>query len=196
VLHPNLCELTSHPFACHLACESLASRIVAEVSHRPAASVDCCQGRCTSTMPATRPHTAPLLPPSLLTPRAAHLASSSLAPRRVAMASTLHVQLTTPTPAYRQNSHPSRALHSAHCCPHCALPPHRAESLAPSLYPCAGPHCFYVIHNYKRDLPRAFCPCPHRCLPPISCHRRTTSVFHRSEGAKPPHPTSLPVRRS
>jgi hypothetical protein len=118
VLHPSLCELTSYPFACRLAYESLASRIVAEVSHRPAASLDRCQGRCATTMLATRPHTAPLLPPSLLTPRAARLASSSLAPRhvgtmhmhaharRVARASTLHVQLTTPTPAYRQNSHP------------------------------------------------------------------------------------------
>jgi hypothetical protein len=78
--------------------------------------------------PATRPRAAPLLPPSLLTPRAARLASSSLAPRRVgtvrwhaharrmAMASTLPVQFTTPTPAYGQNSHPSRALHGARCC--------------------------------------------------------------------------------
>jgi hypothetical protein len=78
VLHPSLCELLSHPFACCLACEPLASRIAAKASHRPAASVDRCQGCCAATMPA------PLVPPSLLTPRAARLASSSLAPRRAA----------------------------------------------------------------------------------------------------------------
>jgi hypothetical protein len=93
--------------------------------------------------PATRPRAAPLLPPSLLTPRAARLASSSLAPcrvgtvrwhahaRRVATASTLPVQLTIPTPAYGQNSHPSRALHGARCCPRCALPPRRAITSLP-----------------------------------------------------------------
>jgi hypothetical protein len=156
--------------------------------------------------PTTRPHVVPLLPPSWLTPRAACLASSSLAPRcvgtirwhthehRVATTSTLPVQLTTTTPAYGQNSHPSRALHGARCCPRCALPrrehtlalpPCRAEPSPPSFSPCAGSYCFYVIHNYKRDIPRAFCPRPHRYLPPVSHRRHTAFVFRRSVGAKP-----------
>jgi hypothetical protein len=72
VLYTSPCELPLHPFVCRLACESLASRIIVEVSCRPAAPVDRCQGCCATTMPvpstkATRPRAAPLLPPSLLT---------------------------------------------------------------------------------------------------------------------------------
>jgi hypothetical protein len=52
VLHASLCELPSHPFACRLACEPLASCIATEASRRPIALVDRCQGRCTATMPA------------------------------------------------------------------------------------------------------------------------------------------------
>jgi hypothetical protein len=123
VLHPSLCELSSHP--------SPASK-----PHcRQGIVSPCCAGQPLSRPlrhhntdakhSTTRPHAAPLLPPSLLTPRASHLASSSLAPRHVgtihwhthvhgvAMASTPPVQLTTPMPVYRQNSHPSRALHGA-----------------------------------------------------------------------------------
>jgi hypothetical protein len=73
-----------------------------------------------------------------------------------------------------------------------ALPLRRAEPSPPSLSPCACPRCLYVIHSYKRDLPCAFCPCPHRCLPLISRRRCPTSIFCRSVGAKPSHPTSLP----
>jgi hypothetical protein len=51
VLHTTLYEMPSHPFACLLACEPLASRIAAEASRRPAAPVNRCQGRCTATMP-------------------------------------------------------------------------------------------------------------------------------------------------
>jgi hypothetical protein len=77
-----------------------------------------------------------------------------------------------------------------------ALPPRQAEPSLPSLSPCVGPRCLYAIHSYKRDLPRAFCPRPHRSLPPVSRHRHTAFVFCRCVGAKLPHPTSLPVRRS
>jgi hypothetical protein len=34
------------------------------------------------------------------------------------------------------------------------------------------------------------------CLPPVSRHRCTTSVFYHFISGKPPHPTSLPVHRS
>jgi hypothetical protein len=77
-----------------------------------------------------------------------------------------------------------------------ALLPHRAQPLGVSPSPCLGLRCFYVIRYYKRDLPRAFCPHPHHCLPPVSPRRHTASVFRGSDGAKPSHPTSLPVRRS
>jgi hypothetical protein len=77
-----------------------------------------------------------------------------------------------------------------------ALPPRQAESSLPSLSPCVGPRCLYAIHSYKRDLPRAFCPRPHCSLPLVSHHRHTAFVFCRCVGAKLPHPTSLPVRRS
>jgi hypothetical protein len=50
--------------------------------------------------------------------------------------------------------------------------------------------------SYKRGPSRSFCPRPHRCLPLVSCHRRTASSLHRSISAKPSHPTSLPVCRS
>jgi hypothetical protein len=149
-----------------------------------------------------------------LTPRAARLASSSIAPcrvgtvrwhahaRRVATASTLPVQLTIPTPTYGQNSHPSRALHGARCCPRCALRHasarslcRRAEPSPPSLLAQARVASTHYA-AIKEDLPCAFCSCPHRCLPLVSRRRRTASVFRHSVGAKPPHPTSLPVRRS
>jgi hypothetical protein len=145
----------------------------------------------------------------LLTPHAPRLASISLAPRRVctvrwqahahcvAMTSTLPVQLTTLTPAYGQSSCPRVPLTTpvAALAAHCAARAHArsaAEPSPPSLSPCAGPRCFYVIRNYKRDIPRAFCLCPHHCLPPVSRRRCTASVFHRSVGAKLSHPTSPP----
>jgi hypothetical protein len=77
-------------------------------------------------------------------------------------------------------------------CHHAELSHH----LPPSLSPCAGPRCLYAIRSYKRDLPCAFCPHPHRCLPLVSHRCCPTSVFYRSIGAKPSHPTSLSVRRS
>jgi hypothetical protein len=42
VFHSSLYEMPSHPFACRLAYELLASRIAAEASRRPAAPVDRC----------------------------------------------------------------------------------------------------------------------------------------------------------
>jgi hypothetical protein len=56
VLHPSLCELPSHPFACCLTCEPLAIPIAAKVSHQSAALVDRYQGRYAATMlaPSTR----------------------------------------------------------------------------------------------------------------------------------------------
>jgi hypothetical protein len=99
-------------------------------------------------------------------------------------------------------STPSHALHGARCCPCCALCRasarslyRRAEPSPPSFSPCAGSRCLYVIRSYKRDIPLAFCPHPHSCLPLVSHRCRTVSVFYRSISAKPPHPTSLPVRR-
>jgi hypothetical protein len=76
-------------------------------------------------------HAAPLLPPSLLTPHAARLASSSLAPRRVGtmrwhahvcrVAASIHplVQLTSSPTAYGQT--PS------------VWPPRKAAAIAASL---------------------------------------------------------------
>jgi hypothetical protein len=52
VLHPSLCELPSHPFACCLACEPLGSRIATEASRRPTAPIDRYQGRYAAMMPA------------------------------------------------------------------------------------------------------------------------------------------------
>jgi hypothetical protein len=51
-------------------------------------------------------------------------------------------------------------------------------------------------HNYKRGPSRSFCLCTNLCLPPVSRHHHTASVFRCSVGAKPSHPTSLPVRKS
>jgi hypothetical protein len=51
-LHPSLCELPSHPFACCLACKPLSSRIAAKVLRHPTAPVDRCQGRYAATIPA------------------------------------------------------------------------------------------------------------------------------------------------
>jgi hypothetical protein len=140
-----------------------------------------------------------------------HLASSSLAPRcvgtvrcpaharRLATASTLPVQLTSPTPVYGQNFHPLACssrhplLPSLRSAPReCTLDLPPREPSPPSLSPCACPCWLYAIHSYKRDLPRAFCMCPHRCLPLVRRHHRTTSVFCRSIGAKPPHPPLSP----
>jgi hypothetical protein len=142
------------------------------------------------------------------------LASSSLAPcrigtmrwhahaRRVATASTLPIQLTTLTPAYGQNFHPLACPSRHPLLPRCTLSHAstcslcRRVELSHHLPPCAGPRCLYAIRNYKRDLPRAFCPHPHRCLPPGSHRCCLTNVFHHSISAKPSHPTSLPVCRS
>jgi hypothetical protein len=55
VLHPSLYELSSHPFACRLTCEPLASRIDTEASRRLATPIDRCQGHYTTTM--TTPNT-------------------------------------------------------------------------------------------------------------------------------------------
>jgi hypothetical protein len=52
VLHTTLYEMPSHPFACLLTCEPLASLIAAEASCRPTAPVNRYQGRCTAMMPA------------------------------------------------------------------------------------------------------------------------------------------------
>jgi hypothetical protein len=123
-------------------------------------------------------HTGPLLPPSLLTPRAARLASSSLAPCHVGSmrchARVSHVaasifplvQLTPSPTAYRQtpSTSPPRKAAATATSLLClavrvsmlALPPHRAGI---SLSPCTGPCCPHAMHNYKRDLPRAFCSC-------------------------------------
>jgi hypothetical protein len=99
------------------------------LAHRGVAS-PCCAGRPLSRPLrrhdvgakhlATRPHAVLLLPPSLLTPRVTNLASSSLAPRRIGTmrwhtharrmalsSATLPIQLTTPTPVYRQKKTPT-----------------------------------------------------------------------------------------
>jgi hypothetical protein len=48
----------------------------------------------------------------------------------------------------------------------------------------------------KEDPPIYFVHTLTAASPPISRHRRTDSVFYRSIGAKPSHPTSLHVHRS
>jgi hypothetical protein len=99
------------------------------------ATSPCCIGRplsrplrrhdASAKHPVTRPRAASLLPPPLLAPCVAPsiLQLPSPAPgRNYAVArpcaprghhQPLPVQLTTPTPAYGENSHPSRALHGA-----------------------------------------------------------------------------------
>jgi hypothetical protein len=83
----------------------------------------------------------------------------------------------------------ARALSSL-CC--------RAEPSPPSLPPCAGPRCPHAMRGYKRR-PLPFVrlsvppPLPPSGKPPRSC---LASVFCHFIGNKPPHPTSLLVRRS
>jgi hypothetical protein len=117
------------------------------------------------------PHAEPLLPPSLLTLRAARLASSSLAPCRVG---TMHwhtharrvaLSSATPWPAHlsqrRMDKHPPRRLHARplplrhHCCAllrarALLLLYRRAEPSPPSFPSCAGPCCPHAMHGYKR----------------------------------------------
>jgi hypothetical protein len=50
---------------------------------------------------------------------------------------------------------------------------HRAEPSPPSLPPCVGTHCFYVIHRYKRR--------------PL-LHLVRTSAVSTSDKPSPPHP--------
>jgi hypothetical protein len=122
------------------------------LAHQGIAS-PCCAGQ-----PLSRPlrcHDAGAKHP--VTPRAARLASSSLAQcyvgtvhwpahvLRMAKASTLHVQLTTPTLAYGQNSHPSHALRGTHCC-----------------YPSASCECMPPC----RSATAPSCPIPHTRVPP------------------------------
>jgi hypothetical protein len=96
-------------------------------------------------------------------------------------------------------STPLRALHGTHCYPRCALRHVSAHSICRRarrhLPPSLLAHVRVGSTRYtaiKRDLPRAFCMCPHRCLPLVRRHHRTTSVFCRSIGAKPPHPPLSP----
>jgi hypothetical protein len=120
---------------------------------------------------------APLLPPSLLTPHAARLASSSLAPHRVGtmrwhayvchVAASIRplVQLTSSPTAYGQMPStlpPRKAAATATSLLRLAARARslcrRAEPSPPSLSPCSGPRCPHAMHGYKRDLPHAFYP--------------------------------------
>jgi hypothetical protein len=150
----------------------------------------CCAGRPLSRLlrrhnvganhPAPRPRATSLLPPPLLAPRAApsSLQVPSPTPRRhraLARPCTprghnqpLPVQLTTPMPAYGQNSHPSCALHGARC--HCAS---ASPERTPTLPLCRRvelshyPHTHAATHaapsvlrlrGYIRPIPLAYCP--------------------------------------
>jgi hypothetical protein len=153
------------------------------------------------------PHAAPLLPPSLLTPRAARLASSSLAPRRVGAmrwhAHARRVALSSATPCLahypdgdvrtkllrrRLHANPLPLSASLHACARaCALTLSEHDgALAATPSRPVGPGA----RSYKSGPSRSFCPCPHRCILLISRHHRTASVFRRSVSAKPSHPTS------
>jgi hypothetical protein len=72
---------------------------------------------------------------------------------------------------------------------------HRAEP-SPSALPLCRPRCPHAMRVYKRGPSPCILSAPHHCLPLVSRRRCIASVFHRSVGAKLPHPTSLPVRRS
>jgi hypothetical protein len=108
----------------------------------------------------------------LQTPCAAHLASSSLAPRcvgtvrwhahahRVATASTHPIQLTIPTLVYGQNFHPIVCPSRCPLLPHyalCSTSAHpvyrRAKPSPPALPPCTGSRCPHVMGGYKRRPP-------------------------------------------
>jgi hypothetical protein len=95
-----------------------------------------CVGRCLSSPlnrrdaganhPTTMPHAAPLLPPSLLTPHASHLASSSLATRPVGTmrghthARHYHYDVVAVPCCARMHSHHSATVSSRHL-PHSLL---------------------------------------------------------------------------
>jgi hypothetical protein len=80
------------------------------------------------------PHTMPLLPPSLLTPRAARLASSSLAPRRVG--------------AMHLHAHARRVALSSATPLSSSLPRRRRTDKTPSvLSPCKSPA---IVHLAAR----------------------------------------------
>jgi hypothetical protein len=114
----------SHPFACRLVKGPLASHIPAEASCRPAVSVDCCHRRRTAAMPVTTPRAAPLLPNSLLAPRAApsSLQLPSPALRHVGtmrwhahachLATTSHPLSHSPPRQRRTDKRPPRCLHT------------------------------------------------------------------------------------
>jgi hypothetical protein len=70
------------------------------------------------------------------------------------------------------------------------------EPSSPSLPPCAGPCCPHTMRGYKRRPLPFICPRAHRWLPPVSRPVLPHLCFHHFIGAKPPHPTSLPVRMS
>jgi hypothetical protein len=105
----------------------------------------------------TMSHTAPLLPTSLLTPCAAHLASSSLAPRHVGTmrwhAHVCHVaasiltlvQLTSLPMAYKQrpSASPPRKVAAALCYAreHARSATTLSHHFSLSLAPCTGPSC-------------------------------------------------------
>jgi hypothetical protein len=162
------------------------------------------------------PRAAPLLPPSLLTPRAVRLASSSVAPHRVGTmrwhAHARHVALSSTTPClahysdadvrtkllrHRPHANPLPLSASLHACSRAcalALSEHgRALAATPS-HPI-GPGA----RSYKRGPSRSFCLCPHRCLPLVSHHRLCFPLLHRCQAISPhlsPRPQVLELRRA
>jgi hypothetical protein len=74
----------------------------------------------------------------------------------------------------------STSLHAcAHACAH-ALSEHSRALVATPGRP-VGPGA----RNYKRGPSLSFCPCPHRCLPPISRHRLCFLPLRRCQAISP-----------
>jgi hypothetical protein len=76
---------------------------------------------------------------------------------------TLLVQLTVPTPAYRQNSHPTLALHDARC--RCASAP---RERTPALSPCQA------VPSHARTCCHPWCP----IRPPVARVYKAPSPLH------------------
>jgi hypothetical protein len=62
-----------------------------------------------------------------------------------------------------------------------------------SLPPCACPRCPHAMHGYKRKPLPLVCPCPHRCLPPVSHPGRASPLFSTTSSV-PSHLTHLSPR--
>jgi hypothetical protein len=199
VFHPSLCEL---PVASPRPPPRLRTAGKPHCCRGVASS--CCIGQSLSSLlnrydagtkhPVTMPRTTPLLPPSLLAPRAApsslqlpspalrrhHVLARPCAPRGHHQPAP--VQLTSSPTAYGQTPSASPPHNARPCCAllHVrALPSlyHRSELSPPSLPPSAGPCCPHTMRGYDRRPLPFVCPRPHCCLPPVSRPGRASPLF-------------------